>query len=63
MIKTKEITEIQSRCDHPEEEISRMHFDIMDHPYRTCKKCGMEFAGRDMLDHLKELQKKAKNHD
>jgi len=63
MSKVKEMTEVQARCDHPEEEISRMHFDIMEQPYRTCRKCGMDFVGRDMLDYLKELQRKVKNRD
>ena len=60
MSDVKDIQEVPERCDHPEEYISRLHFDIMDQPYRTCKKCGMEFAGRDMLNYLKKLQEKNK---
>lgn len=33
------MTEIESRCNHPDDNLV-FHIDILDRPYYYCKKCG-----------------------
>ena len=56
-----ELYELPERCDHPEEWVSDIRFDIMDQPGRICKKCWTEFNGRDALGYLHRLHYKQKN--
>ena len=52
--------ELPERCDHPEETLSPLLFDLLDQPYRNCKKCGTSICGRGALQHLREQQEQNK---
>jgi hypothetical protein len=63
MARTKQMTELPDRCDHPEEHVSNIRFDMLDQPYRRCNKCGEEFCGRDALNHLHTMWSQQKIGD
>jgi hypothetical protein len=48
----EDMKEVPERCDHPEEHLSNVFFDLLDQPYRRCRKCGTELCGRDVLNEL-----------
>jgi rRNA maturation endonuclease Nob1 len=47
--KIRWMTELKSRCDHPDEYLV-LHFDILDKPYHSCKKCGSDISTNDKQD-------------
>ncbi len=50
--------ELPEKCDHPEDALSPLLFDLLDQPYRNCYKCGTSICGRDALNYIREQQEK-----
>ena len=45
----KWMTEVKSRCDHPDEYLI-LHFDFYEKPYYSCKKCEFDISIDDKKD-------------